>query len=339
MDIQKEIIRITSIYFEDHSDALQLLNATQAYKTLLDNLCGQNMDVEEGRKDLQFDNGKSLGTFWAALCLNDIYRTQKFIRGIDEAIQDKMNAQKPIHILYAGTGPFATLLLPIILRYSKQDLKYTFLEINPFSFSILQDIISKLGLEEYDITLVNADATTYQLNPENEPDIIVSETMQNALAKEQQVPIFLNLVSQAKPDCIFIPEKIELMIGLKKAGIPITDITQKDYHKVNSVFEVSKAALFPQNEPKRSTPSAYSFKKMQTVIENEKLKGFDQLVIITEIQVYKNEYIRISESGLTTPIYIQDIPNNLSGAITIDTHYKISDEPKLEYKITLPSYS
>ena len=63
------------------------------------------------------------------------------------------------------------------------------------------------------------------------------------------------------------------------------------------------------------------------------------MVIITEIQVYKNEHIHISESGLTTPIYIQDIPNNLSGAITIDTHYKISDEPKLEYKITLPSYS
>ena len=65
------------------------------------------------------------------------------------------------------------------------------------------------------------------------------------------------------------------------------------------------------------------------------LKGFNQLVIITEIQVYKNEKIIINESGLTIPRLIQQIPKNLKNSIIIDTQYQISSKPKLEYKITL----
>ena len=161
--------------------------------------------------------------------------------------------------------------------------------------------------------------------------------MQSALAKEQQVPIFLNLMSQVKNDPIFIPEKIELLIGLKKAGIPMEEIQAKHYHKEKKVFEVSKESMFPSNRSKKYTTGDVSFTKKQTVIGIEKMKEFDQIVIITKIQVYKNEKIGINESGLTTPIFIKDIPNNLKGSITIDTQYQISSEPKLEYKITLPN--
>ncbi|WP_343329532.1 hypothetical protein [Polaribacter staleyi] len=336
MNLQKEIIRVTSEYFEDNLDYIKLSSSSKEYKSIMDGICGYNMDVEEGRNDIEFDNGKSLGTFWAASCMDDLLRTRKFIRGINEAIKEKLNAKKPIHILYAGTGPFATLILPFIFRYPKEDIKYTFLEINPFSFKILQNVILKLGLNEYDITLVNDDATKYQVDAKNELDIIISETMQNALAKEQQVPIFLNLMRQVTNDCIFIPEKIELYIGLKKAGIPIDKIHVKHFRKEMKVFDVSKESMFPLNQSKKNTTKEVSFIKKQTIIGNEKLKEFDQLVIITEIQVYKNEKIGINESGLTTPIYIKDIPNNLNGPIIIDTQYKISSEPKLEYKITLP---
>ena len=337
MDIQKKIINVTSEYFEDHIDYLKLSNTSKEYKAVLEEFCDQNMDIEEGRSDIMFDNGKALGTFWAALCLDDMMRTRQFIRGINEAIKDKINTQKPIHILYAGTGPFATLILPFIFRYSKQEIKYTFLEINPFSFKILQNVISKLGLEDYDITLLKADATKYKIDPKNEPDIIISETMQNALAKEQQVPIFLNLMSQVKKDTLFIPEKIEIYLALKKAGIPIEEVHKKHYQKEIKLFDVSNEAIFPSNKSKQSIAKAISFAKKQTVIESEKLKDIDQITIITEIQVYKNEKIDINESSLTTPIFIQDIPTPINGSITVDTEYKISAEPKLEYKITLPS--
>ena len=137
MELQKEIIRITSEYFNDHLDYQKLSIASKEYKNLLNGVCGQNMDVENGRNDIDLDNGKALGTFWAALCIDDMIRTRQFIRGINKAIQEKINQQKPLHVLYAGTGPFATLILPFILRYPKEDIKYTLLEINPLSFEIL----------------------------------------------------------------------------------------------------------------------------------------------------------------------------------------------------------
>ena len=49
---------------------------------------------------------------------------------------------------------------------------------------ILQNTISKLGLDTYNITFVNEDATQYLIDTNDVPDIIISETMQNALAKE-----------------------------------------------------------------------------------------------------------------------------------------------------------
>jgi predicted RNA methylase len=335
MNIRKEIIRITSEYFEDKIDYLKLSNTSKEYKSILNAICDQDIDTEEGRKDIKHENGTALGTFWATLCLDDMIRTRQFIRGIDKAIKDKKK-KKPIHILYAGTGPFAALILPIILRYQKEDIKYTLLEVNQFTFQILQNIISKLGLKEFDIDLVNNDATKFQIDSKNEPDIIINETMQNALAKEQQVPIFLNLMRQVKLDTIFIPEKIELHLGLKKSGIPTEELQVKHFNKVEKVFEVSKESMFLQKQSENKSISKNAFPKKKSVIDSKKLKGFNQLVIITEIQVYKNEKIVLNESGLTTPLFIQEIPENLKGSIIIDTQYQIASEPKLEYKITLP---
>lgn len=335
MNLQKEIIRITSEYLNDDLDYFNLSKASEEYKSILNTLCGEDMDVAEGRSDIEFENGMALGTYWAALCLDDLLRTRQFIRGINKAIQDKTKGQKQIHILYAGTGPFATLLLPLMLRYAKQDIKYTLLEINPLSFRILKKVISKLELENIDITFVNDDATKYQIDSQKQPDIIISETMQNALAKEQQVPIFLNLMSQVKIDIIFIPEKIEVMIGLKDKGIPIEELNKNHYHKEETVFEVSKEALFVSDASEKLTAKEVIFDKKRIQIEGEKLSKYDFLVLMTEIQVYKNEKILLKESGLTTPVFMQDIAENQTETMLIDTQYKISSEPKLDYEISL----
>jgi predicted RNA methylase len=339
MNLQKEIIRVTSEYFQDNLNYQKLSNASGEYKSLLNDICGHNMDVENGRNDIEFKNGNALGTLWASLCVEDLIRTRQFVRGINKAIQEKIHKQKPIHILYAGTGPFATLVLPIIFRYSKKEINYTFLEVNPFSFEILQNVILKLGLKNYNIKLVQEDATTYQIDFNNKPDIIISETMQNALAKEQQVPIFLNLMNQVKYDSIFIPEKIELSIALKKARIPIEKTKAKHYQKVKKILEVSKEAIFLLNRLENKPNCEDLFTKKQTLIEVKELKHFSQLVIITEIQVYKDEKIGICESGLTTPLIIAEIPSNLTDAITINTQYKISPKPLLEYEITFSNNS
>ncbi|MCZ4320230.1 type II toxin-antitoxin system RelE/ParE family toxin [Aequorivita viscosa] len=67
-------------------DRQKLSNASKKFKSILNTICGYDMDIEEGRKDIEHENGNALGTFWAALCLDDLLRTRSFIRGIDKAI-------------------------------------------------------------------------------------------------------------------------------------------------------------------------------------------------------------------------------------------------------------
>lgn len=334
MDIKIELARVTSAYFEDTIDHLKLSNASKEYKAILHTISGQNIDIEEGRRDIENENGTSLGTFWAALCLEDMLRTRQFIRGIDRAIQD-LKSQEAIHVLYAGTGPFATLMLPIILRYPKKNITYTLLEINPFTYDILQHVIISLGLEDYDINLVKGDATTYQIDPKNKPDIIISETMQSALAKEQQVPIFLNLMRQVPSDTIFIPEKIALHLALKKTGTPPGRYLKEDYTDIENIFEVSKASMFDFTATKKQPNRKVCFAKKKTIIEESASKKSSYLLLNTHIQVYKDIKIDMNESGLTTPMILREIPTDIKGSITIDTQYVISSEPKLEYQITL----
>lgn len=333
MDIHQEIKRITSEYFKNELDFFNLSKATKEFISILNEICGQEINVDNGRSDIYYENGKALGTFWAALCIDDLIRTRQFIRGIDKAIKDKLH-KKPIHILYAGTGPFATLILPFLFRYSKEAIKYTLLEVNPFTLQILQKVISKLGLDGYDIVLEQSDATKYQIEAKNEPDIIISETMQNALAKEQQVPIFLNLMRQVKENTLFIPEKIEIHLGLKEMKIEPEKTNISHFHKVDKVFEVSHKAMFAENQFEKKQTKDYLFEKKRTHIKKEQLDGFNQLVLLTEIQIYDNEYIRINESGLTTPIILENFSNDLNSSLVIDTQYILSSEPKLDYKIT-----
>ena len=332
MDIKKDLIRITSEYLEDTLDYEKLLKTSKEYKNVLNTLSNENLDNEKGRNDIHFNNGKALGSVWAALCIDDLIRTRQFIRGIHKAIEEKKAKKEIIHILYAGTGPFATLILPFILRYSKSEIKYTLLEINPLSFNVLQNVISKLGLEKHDIKFVNDDATKYKFD-NGTPDIIVSETMQNALDKEQQVSIFYNLMSQGNTDTIFIPENIIVSIDIKEKGIAVEKLQRKHYHKQNIIFELSKETMFTSEEIEFKPGKEPKFPKKATIIEKEKLVGFNELVLITEIQVFKDIKIILNESGLTTPKSIKDISENHQGAININSQYVIGTSPKFDLEI------
>ncbi|WP_298286208.1 hypothetical protein [uncultured Lutibacter sp.] len=332
MNLKKELINITAEYFEATINFEKLTEASKKYKKLLNDLSNIEIDNEIGRQDIELENGKALGTFWAASCIDDMVRTKKFIKGIDEAIQEKIKKNKSLHILYAGTGPFASLMLPIILRYSSHNIKYTLLEINPLSFKILSSIIQKLGLETYNIQLVNEDATKYKVDT-SIPDIIVSETMQNGLDKEQQVVIFYNLMSQAKLDTIFIPEKIELFIGLKESKITAEKLQYKHFHKQHKVFELSKNTLSFKKWNSNNSINKLTFPQIQTILKKNTLKKFNQVVLITEISIFNNKKISFNESGLTIPKYLSNINHNITNSLIINSQYIINPEPRLKFEI------
>lgn len=335
MHNREELKRITAAYLNDTINYVDLMTTTTELKSLLKNITGSDLNTDEGREHITCDNGIAIGTYWAALCIDDFMRTRQFVRGVHEAMKEKMSLQNDtIHIMYAGTGPFATLVLPLIFLYPKERFKYTFMEINKNTFDILTTVIKGLGLDEYHIDFVLADASTYVINKSDIPDIIISETMQNALANEQQVPIFLNLMNQAKADTIFIPEKINIYIALKQAGTPLLELTKQHYRKLEKVLEVSKDTLASLVASSDEPIEEQRFCEKHTTIAKQEQVGYKDLVLLTEIQTYKHEVLQILDSGLTLPHRMHYEVDAAIQTTTIHSYYKLGEKPKLVYEVT-----
>ncbi|MEQ3498149.1 hypothetical protein ABMY20_00155 [Tenacibaculum sp. SSH1-16] len=330
MNLKKELLHITSKFFDETSNYSSSL---KDYKQLLFRISNEAINHEEHRNNVQLENGVAIGTLWAANCLDDLERTLKFIKGIDIAIQEKIYQKDSLHILYAGTGPFASLILPFILKYADLNITYSLLEINPLSFETLKSTIKKLDLENHNINFINQDATKYKFPKNFSPDIILSETMQRALDSEQQVSVFYNLMKQSNSNTVFVPEKITLAIGTSSYKNDEPNIQQKYYREHHKVFEVSKKALNSSEWLFEKNSNNLNFIEKRTVLREKELSTASEIVVMTEITIYKNEKLMINESGLTVPKYIQDVSNNEKGFLTIKSRYIIGSNPKLELKI------
>ncbi len=304
--------------------------ALDAYRSILAKISTIDLDATEHKINLDFDNGMAIGTTWAAMCLDDILRTKRFIRGLHLAIESlRKEKHTPVHVLYAGTGPYATLLLPILAHYSANEVKVSLMDINVASLENVKHVIQKLGFEEHVIHYHLEDATTFQLPNAETIDILISETMQHALQTEQQVPIMYNLVPQLSEKAVVIPERIVLEIALLKME-EIAD-TKLQPHILGEGFELSKRQISSevQNGTSTSVPAILQAKELlvdQLYIHEKKQP---LLSVLTTIHIFDDQVLKTNESGLTAPKIICPIDATITGKTLISTFYQIGKENEL----------
>ncbi|MGB1216683.1 MAG: hypothetical protein ACPG5P_02335 [Saprospiraceae bacterium] len=301
-------------------------NVTDYYDFLVELTKFSPNDIEKN-KDVFLEKGMALSPNMAALCIKDISRTIKFVWGLDEAIQDslKEKPKKPVKILYAGSGPFATLALPIMSRYSHKEVQFTFVEINPESVSFLNRTLSLLGFQKYCSKIIQEDATTVHL--EEQYDILLSETMQYALLKEPQVSIALHLSQFLSPKGKLIPESIEVDLGLVNMKIRHehsmtldSQFEKKDYYLfLEKILHLN--ADFVKDFSKKSN---FKNHKVDVGIRNQ--SSDNSLCLMTKITTYNKHTIEHWDSGLT-------VPKTLAYSLSVNQpqrfsiQYYISDNP------------
>lgn len=245
--------------------------------------------------DIPTKSGKAIAPSWAAFCLTDFMRTRKFILGIRDAIEERLriNPGRPVTVLYAGTGPYASLLTPLITVFTPAQLQMVLLEINPVSIQYLQKIITQFEMEDYLIDLVQADAVTWSIPENMQPDMIVSETMNNALQKEPQVNIVANLLSQCSTGTILIPELIKVDACL--LGNTISN--PEDILHLETLLELdAETAVRIKNNPEKV--AAISHGIIVTIAELPP-ERFRTLVLNTSIRIFGQHSLAFNESGLT----------------------------------------
>lgn len=293
----------------------ELLQATKDLYELLVNVSALDTEATAHRVNNHLQTGKAIGTTWAAMCIQDLLRTKKFMDGVYHAVQ-RLYQQQPgrtIHILYAGTGPFATLLLPLTARFASDALQFTLLEVNATSYDCLRRTMTAFQLQGYVREMHCTDATTFRMQDDMPVDILLSETMQHALIKEPQVAIVMNLLPQMREECLLIPEKITLHAELvneskvtrQKLGESLS--VDEVRYKLGNVFELSRQTIM--SLPAHHDIPGYRFPLTTIYIPSAAINNFPKLVVQTTIQVFDNDVLLPDQCALTLPLPLA----NLSG--------------------------
>jgi predicted RNA methylase len=270
--------------------------------------------------DIMLPSGKAVSTIKAAHCLLEFQRTAIFVRGIYRAVC-RLKADFPletIHILYAGCGPYATLLTPLVALFNPSEVAFTFLDINQVSLNAVKRMYDRLSLSEYIKAYICADATMYKIPEGTTVHLAVSETMLNALMKEPQVAVMQNLIPQLPPMALFVPTKITIsakLLDLKEeqrsatAGILPRRITLGD------VYTISR--------------NHYAAPQPVTFRIPDKIDDFKTLYLHTRIETYGDEVLTDYQCSLTNPKMITSVTEKENKHITFN--YLNGETPGFTY--------
>jgi hypothetical protein len=234
-------------------------------------------------------SGKALSPAGAASSLLESQRTAVFLRGIYAAIRD-LQQQFPgqrIRILYAGCGPFGTLLTPLTALFSPQEVGWYLLDVQQKSFDAVHRLYEAFDLELYLLGSRLTDASQFVM-PATEPfHLVVSETMQAALRTETQLAIMLNLLPQLQAGALFLPQRIAIRAqALWRNPTPSREVQHDIYQDLGAVYEIGQSQHAPPAEVHLTVPA------------------FDKpghLHLATEIEVYGNECLSGNDTSITMP--------------------------------------
>jgi hypothetical protein len=318
-------------------DFQSIVSALQGYRHILSAASGMQDGKEADREHLHFEKGKAIGTFWAAKCLDEPLRTKRFVCGLYKAILDlrRKISNRPIRVLYAGTGPFATLMLPVVAVLDPSDVQFSLLEINPATFGYLQQTINNLQLGAYIASMECCDATTCRIPAGQIPDIIVSETMQHALTREMQVPLTFNLAAQA-PEAILVPRQVRLELGWFDSGSLERRLTRQQpdpafYRGLGEFFRLDRSAVTEYGKAFESSAAQFSFP--QRTFDLQPDHELEELAFFTSIHVYGDEHLGLNQCSLTIPYKVSRLFREIPRQGRIRLGYQVSAVPGPELEL------
>lgn len=302
----------------DYQDIYNDLHELHDLYALHSNVSAGNVNDQ----DMWLPSGNAVSPIKAAHCLLEIQRTAVFIRGINKAIvalQSAFPGQR-IHILYAGCGPYATLLTPFTTRFTKDELAFHLLDINEASLTAAKKLYQGLQIEDYVAEWICGDATMYRLPDDLTIHLVISETMLNALRKEPQVEIMLNLVPQLDEKALFVPSNItvsaELLDSYKETYRYLEPEKTPERLNLGTIYSIGRGQCEPHSQVTIEIP--------------RQIENFKELNLLTTITTFDDEQLGIYDSSLNMPVRIADVAGYESRKITFD--YERGAKPGFRYE-------
>ncbi|MFT5999517.1 MAG: hypothetical protein ACI81P_001975 [Neolewinella sp.] len=322
MPHHQSLADITDVLLDDQTRGELLSEALDLYRDILLRASGIDLGGHDEMDCIHTGAGVAIGTTWAALCIDDLLRTKRFASGLYNAVNAVMDRRPgPVHILYAGTGPWATLFLPLTTRFTPEQLQVTCIEINDGSFASVQRTIEYFGLSNYVEDFIQTDAATHIIAGKTPVDIMLTETMQYCLMDEMQVPIALNLMRQLADDVIMVPERIIVSLGVLEDDT--NNVVKRDLGPVFTLDKSTLSAYLPV-----TGNLDFPTLRLPVPVPGESPDG--PLALLTTIEVFGGQNLTHYESGLTNPQIIGQYPTADNPLFAIDFTYQLEPTPLLE---------
>lgn len=292
-------------------------------------------------EDSFLDSGVAINSQAAAHCVTDYRRTVVFLRGINAALTVLLSRfpNDSIKILYAGCGPYATLILPLLERFDPGRLDLTLLDFHQQSLNSVDQLIDFFGYEDYKIDLQRADACEYQ-HP-GPLHLVVAEVMQKALEQEPQFAVTANLAPQLNPRGVFIPQKIEVELCLgrleqeletfrREGAVDRESLSQIGARiPLDTVFTLlprEAAALAENAICNQSTGTMELVSPLVVIPRGSNTNGFDVL-LFTRLQVFADYHLTDYEAEITLPLRCLELTDICAGE-RLKVTYELSGYPK-----------
>ena len=274
-------------------------------------------------------HGKACSSDVAAMCTIEFMRNYRFQVGILKAIQNKISSSGPVELLYAGSGPFGSLVVPLLLFLQPNQIQVTIIDIHQESLDRLKRLVNVLKLSNFITDYHLADATDWQPDNGKTFDIIVSETMKAMLEQEPQVAVFVNLEKFLKLNGTLIPEKISIKAWLVDSSTEYNQTLGRENTSpvippicIANMFSLDRSTVkaIRENGAERTSKGKFTLP--------EDIKKFNLIQYSTDIQVYDNVVLGKKECSLTCP-----------KVVPID-HYLADEEIHYEYRMgSYPKFS
>ena len=336
--------QISDILLDETSPSASLREALDAFAQLCSEVSGIEPDrsFDAWAGDSLLEDGVAIAPEAAAHCVKDYQRSVVFIRAAHAAIRAARArfANQRIEILYAGCGPFATLLLPLLGRFKVGELDVHLLDIHQQSLDSAQRLIEHFGLQAHRINYVQDDACSYR-HP-GRPHIIIAETMQKSLEQEPQVAVTANLAPQLNARGVFIPEKIEVTLCLAdlqaesaafKRGEtldPDTLVKIGRRYPLATVISLTHQDVAPllQQAKKSDVTGRTALKPVEVTIPDITHLNDLSALLFTRIQVFEQYQLRDYESEITLPLRCTEMAALRAGD-RYQAHLQLGSYPKI----------
>jgi hypothetical protein len=239
--------------------------------------------------------GLALSPVDAAECVLDYWRTVTFIRGVAAALATaRTRFHGKVHVLYAGTGPFAPLVLPLLLVQRFPDFEFTFIDIHEDSCRAVLSLLDWLDLAAPGCRVVHADASVYQ--PSIPAHVVIVEAMNQALSREPQVAIVCKLARHLVSRGILIPECI-------RVSLAVVDDYGREVESAPAVLllELDRAAAVPP----------------PTLVMLPTLRSGQALALVTQVRVFGEISLENNDSAITLPRHLPELRMLAGGRVSV----------------------